>query len=206
MSRQTSPYRPNLDESLNRLTRTVALVGMMGAGKSTIGRKLAARVGARFVDADEEIERAAGRTIPEIFATYGEAEFRGGERKVIARLLEDDPHVLAMGGGAFVNAETRAATKATAASIWLKTDLDTLHRRVLRRANRPMLFVDDPRAELERLLEARTPSYSEADIIIESGEWSPDLTAEQVEDALIAHGAAHQANDDEYDFQAERHS
>ena len=204
MSRHRSPDRPNLDESLNRLTRTVALVGMMGAGKSTIGRRLAARVGARFVDADEEIERAAGRTIPEIFATYGEAEFRDGERKVIARLLEDDPHVLAMGGGAFVNDETRAATKAAAKSVWLKTDIDTLHRRVLRRANRPMLFVDDPRAELERLLEARTPSYSEADIIIESGEWSPDITAEQVEDALIAHGAAHQANDDEFDFQAER--
>jgi shikimate kinase len=177
---------------------------MMGAGKSTIGRRLATRVGARFVDADEEIERAAGRTIPEIFATYGEEEFRDGERKVIARLLEDEPHVLAMGGGAFVNDETRAATKASAMSVWLKTDLETLHRRVLRRANRPMLFVDDPKAELEKLLAARTPSYSEADIIIESGEWSPDLTAEQVEDALIVHGAAHQANDDEYDFQAER--
>lgn len=204
MSRQRSSITRNLDESLNRLTRTVALVGMMGAGKSTIGRKLATRVGARFVDADEEIERAAGRTIPEIFATYGEAEFRDGERKVIARLLEDEPHVLAMGGGAFVNDETRAATKKSAASIWLKTDLETLYRRVLRRANRPMLFVDDPKAELEKLLEARTPSYSEADIIIESGEWSPDLTAEQVEDALIAHGAAHQANDDEFDFQTER--
>lgn len=195
---------PELETNLNRLTRTVVLVGMMGAGKSTIGRKLAARVGARFVDADEEIERAAGRTIPEIFTEYGEDEFRDGERRVIARLLEDPPHVMAMGGGAFVDPETRAISKALATSIWLRTDLETLFRRVSRRANRPMLYVKDPKAEIERLLAARTPTYSEADITIESGEWSPDLTAEQAEDALIARGTAHQENTDEFNFQSEQ--
>lgn len=174
----------------NRLRRTVVLVGMMGAGKSTIGRRLAHRLGAPFVDADHEIERAAGCSIPEIFKTYGEAAFRDGERRVIARLLDDPPHVLAMGGGAFVDAETRAATREKATSIWLNTDLDTLYRRVARRTNRPMLYVDDPRAQLQRLLEARTPTYSEADLIVTGGDASPDVAASEAEAQLVALGVA----------------
>jgi shikimate kinase len=162
---------------------------MMGAGKSTIGRKLAQRLGAKFVDTDTEIELAAGCTIPEIFSSLGEAGFRDGERKVISRLLDDPPHVLAMGGGAFVDMETRRKTKESATSIWINTDLDTLFQRVSRRTNRPMLYVSDPRAELERLLNARLPSYSEADIIISSDETSIDATARMAETKLIQIGA-----------------
>ncbi len=176
-------------KKLCRLLRTVVLVGMMGAGKSTIGRKLAQRLGAKFVDADTEIELAAGCTIPEIFSSLGEAGFRDGERKVISRLLENPPHVLAMGGGAFVDMETRRKTKESATSIWINTDLDTLFQRVSRRTNRPMLYVSDPRAELERLLNARLPSYSEADIVISSDETSIDATAHMAETKLIQIGA-----------------
>lgn len=179
----------NQDRRRNRLTRTVVLVGMMGAGKSTIGRKLAQRLGAPFVDADTEIERAAGCSIPEIFKTYGEAAFRDGERRVIARLLEDPPHVLAMGGGAFVDPSTRDKTKANAVSIWLNPDFETLFRRVSRRANRPMLFVDDPRAQLQKLLQDRMPSYSEADIVVTGGEAPADAAAAEAEAALVRHGA-----------------
>ncbi len=177
------------DVETNRLVRTVVLVGMMGAGKSTIGRRLAQRLGAPFVDADEEIERAAGCTIPDIFKTYGETAFRDGERRVIARLLDDPPRVLAMGGGAFVDPETRATTRAKAVSIWLNTDIETLFRRVSRRANRPMLYVDDPRAQLEKLLIERTPAYAEADIVVIGGDASPDRTAAEAEAKLEALGA-----------------
>ncbi len=179
----TSPTVPN------RLVRTVALVGMMGAGKSTIGRKLAQRVGAPFVDADHEIELAAGLSIPEIFSTYGEAEFRSGERRVIARLLDDPPHVLAMGGGAFVDPETRALTRAKATAIWLNADVEVLFRRVSRRANRRMLFVDNPRAQLEKLLAERTPTYAEADIMIRCGDAPPEDAAMEAESRLIQLGA-----------------
>jgi len=172
----------------NRLTRTVVLVGMMGAGKSTIGRRLAVRLGAPFVDADHEIERAAGCTIPEIFEKYGEAGFRDGERRVICRLLDDAPHVLAMGGGAFVDPETRAAAKAKAVSIWLNTDIETLFRRVSRRANRPMLYVDDPRAQLEKLLAVRSPTYAEADIHVTGGDGPADRVAADAEARLEAMG------------------
>jgi len=174
----------------NRLTRTVALVGMMGAGKSTIGRKLAQRLGAPFVDADTEIERAAGCSIPDIFKTYGEVAFRDGERRVIARLLSDPPHVLAMGGGAFIDPETQSATKAHAVSIWLDTDLETLYRRVVRRSNRPMLYVDDPRAQLGRLLEERTPTYSTADLTVKGGDAPADAAAAEAESLLVAMGIA----------------
>lgn len=176
------------DISKNRLTRTVALVGMMGAGKSTIGRRLAQRLGAPFVDADTEIERAAGCSIPDIFKTYGETAFRDGERRVIARLLQDPPHVLAMGGGAFVNLETRAATRENAVSIWLDTDLDTLFRRVSRRANRPMLYVDDPRSELAKLLEERRPVYSKADLTVRGGDAPADAAAAEAERKLAEIG------------------
>ena len=176
-------------EPRGRLLRTVALVGMMGAGKSTIGRRLAQRIGARFIDADTEIERAAGRSIPEIFSAFGEDEFRDGERRVIARLLNDPPHVLAMGGGAFVDTETRAAAKAKAVTIWLNPDVETIYRRVSRRTNRPMLFVDDPRAQLQKLLRERTPTYAEADIHIKSDDAPAETAAAEAERRLIAFGA-----------------
>lgn len=179
-----------VEPETSRLARTVVLVGMMGAGKSTIGRRLAHRLGVRFVDADHEIERAAGCTIPEIFKTYGEQAFRDGERRVIARLLDDPPHVLAMGGGAFADAETRAASKAKAVSVWLDTDIDTLFRRVSRRANRPMLYVDDPKAELEKLLNERRPTYAEADIVVTGGEAPPEVAAADAEAQLTAMGWA----------------
>ena len=171
-----------------RLKRTVVLVGMMGAGKSTIGRKLAQRLEAKFLDADTEIERAAGCTIPEIFSSLGEAGFREGERRVISRLLDDPPHILALGGGAFADQVTRKKTKERAASIWIDTDLDTLFQRVSRRTNRPMLYVSDPRAELEKLLNARLSSYSEADIVISSNDTSVDTTASTAEAKLIEIG------------------
>ncbi len=175
-------------KKLCRLNRTVVLVGMMGAGKSTIGRKLALRLEAKFVDADTEIERAAGCTIPEIFRSLGEAGFREGERRVISRLLDDPPHILALGGGAFADPITRKKTKERAASIWIDTDLDTLFQRVSRRTNRPMLYVSDPRAELEKLLNARLSSYSEADIVISSDDSSVDTTASTAEAKLIEIG------------------
>jgi shikimate kinase len=172
------------DTESYRLMKTVVLVGMMGAGKSTIGRKLAQRIGARFVDADTEIERAANCTIPEYFEKHGEEAFREGERRVIARLLQDPPHVLAMGGGAFINEETRAATRKNTTSIWLSTDVDTLFRRVSRRGNRPMLYVDDPKAELEKLLAKRTPTYAEADLTVEGGDAPSDVAAADAEAKL----------------------
>ena len=171
-----------------RLNRTVVLVGMMGAGKSTIGRKLAQRLEAKFIDADTEIERAAGCTIPEIFSSLGEAGFREGERRVICRLLDAPPHILALGGGAFADPITRKKTKERASSIWIDTDLDTLFQRVSRRTNRPMLYVSDPRAELEKLLNARISSYSEADIVISSDDKSVDTTASTAEAKLIEIG------------------
>lgn len=176
------------DVQINRLNRTVVLVGMMGAGKSTIGRRLAQRLGVRFVDADHEIERAAGCSIPEIFKTYGETAFRDGERRVIARLLNDPPHVLALGGGAFVDDDTRAAVKEKATSVWLDTDIETLFRRVSRRTNRPMLYVQDPRAQLETLLQDRSPTYAEADIVVKGSEAPSDAAAADAESQLIAAG------------------
>lgn len=180
----------------NRLTRTVTLVGMMGAGKSTIGRKLAQRLGAPFIDADTEIERAAGCSIPDIFKTYGEVAFRDGERRVIARLLKDPPHVLAMGGGAFIDPETRAATKAHAVSIWLDTDIETLYRRVARRSNRPMLYVDDPKAQLAKLHAERKPIYSTADLTVPGGDAPADAAAAEAERLLVEIGVVRAANAD----------
>lgn len=152
-----------------RFDRPVVLVGLMGAGKTTVGRRLAERLNWQFRDSDHEVEQAAGRSISEIFADFGEASFRDGERRVIARLL-DDPSgmVIALGGGAFINPETRALVKERALSVWLKADIDTLMERVLRRDTRPLLQTDDPRAVMERLLAERAPVYAEADIHIAS--------------------------------------
>ena len=155
---------------------TIALIGLPGVGKSSIGRRLAASLDMPFRDADEEIERAAGRTISEIFAERGEAEFRDGERRVIARLLDQPPHVLATGGGAFMNPETRRLIREKAISIWLRADIDVLARRVARKSNRPLLKDRDPLEVLTALAEARHPVYAEADITIDSVE-SPHSTA-----------------------------
>ncbi|MFZ2007178.1 MAG: shikimate kinase [Stellaceae bacterium] len=157
--------------------RSIVLVGLMGAGKTKIGRRLASRLGLPFFDSDEEIESAAGETIEEIFANRGEAVFRDGERRVIARLLAGPVHVLSTGGGAFMDAATRRIIAARGVSIWLRADLDVLFARVLRRTNRPLLKTPDPRAVLAELIDRRYPIYAEADITIDSGNGPPDATA-----------------------------
>jgi len=166
---------------------TLVLVGMMGAGKSSVGKRLAQVLDLPFKDADEEIERAAGLSIPDIFALRGEAEFREGERRVIARLLDDPPHVLATGGGAFVNPETRSLMRAkNAVSIWLKADPEVLARRVGRKDNRPLLRGKDPRQVLTELLAAREPAYSQADLTVESNDGPHQHTVDAILTALKA--------------------
>ncbi len=151
--------------------RSIVLVGMMGVGKSSVGRRLAARLSIAFVDADAEIEKAAGMSIPEIFARHGEPYFRGGEARVIARLLESGPQVLATGGGAFMNPDTRALVKDKGVSIWLHADFDVLLRRTSkRRSDRPLLQTDDPAETLRRLLAEREPTYALADLTVQSRE------------------------------------
>lgn len=172
---------------MTKLPRTLVLVGMMGAGKSTIGRRLATRLGVDFVDADAEIEAAAGCSIEDIFEIHGEAAFRDGERRVIARLLEGPVHVLATGGGAFCDPRTRAEIRARGISVWLRADLDLLLRRVARRNNRPLLKNGDMRETLERLLAERSPLYAEADIVVDTAEGPAEDTAERVLAALRAH-------------------
>jgi shikimate kinase len=162
--------------------RSVVLVGMMGAGKSSIGRRLAARLNIPFVDADAEIELAADMSIPDIFAVHGEPYFRAGEARVIARLLEHGPQVLATGGGAFMNRQTRATLKEKAVTVWLKADLDVLTRRVRRRNDRPLLKTEDPAATLANLLLVREPVYAEADVTI----ISRDVTHDVIVDEIIA--------------------
>lgn len=154
---------------MRKLEKSVVLVGMMGAGKSSVGRRLAHALGVTFHDADTEIETAAGCSISEIFSRYGEAAFRDGERKVVARLLAGPPHVLATGGGAFADAETRERIKRDAVSVWLKADIDLLLERTGRKDTRPLLKTADPRATLEQLMEERADIYGEADIVVESG-------------------------------------
>ena len=165
--------------------RAIVLVGLMGAGKSTVGRRLADKIGLPFVDADHEIEAAAGKTIPEIFADHGEAYFREGERKVIARLLDSGAAVLATGGGAYVNTETRNLIKLKGVSIWLKADLPLLMRRVSRRSNRPLLKSDDPQAVMRRLIEERYPIYQHADITVMSRDVAHTAMVNDVLKALL---------------------
>src|SRR6195256_3370227 len=147
-------------------TRSIVLVGMMGAGKSTIGRRLSARLRLPFLDADIEIEAAAGMSIPDIFETHGEAYFRDGEARVIARLLDGGPAVVATGGGAFMREETRNRIRDKAVSIWLKADVDIIMKRVKRRADRPLLPTEDPKATAGRLMRERDPVYQCADLTI----------------------------------------
>ncbi len=165
------------------LKKHVVLVGLMGAGKSAIGRRVATAIDARFLDADTEIERAAGMKIPDIFETRGEAEFRDGERRVIARLLEKAPLVLATGGGAFIDDETRALLAEKATTIWMRADLDVLVRRCGRRSSRPLLNNGDPREILARLMEIRYPIYAEADVEV----FSRDEPHEVSVKAIVKH-------------------
>ncbi|HYZ42861.1 MAG TPA: shikimate kinase [Stellaceae bacterium] len=167
-------------------SRTIVLVGLMGAGKSKIGRRLAARLGLPFSDSDPEIEAAAGETIEEIFANRGERIFRDGERRVIARLLAQPVHVLATGGGAFMDPSTRALIARRGVSLWLRADLDVLVARVSRRANRPLLKQGDPKAILAELIERRYPIYAQADVAVDSGEGSPEATVTRAIAALAA--------------------
>ena len=167
-------------------TRLVVLVGMMGAGKSTIGRRLAARLHLPFVDADNEIEAAAGMTIPEIFEVHGEPHFRDGEARVIARLLESGPGVLATGGGSFMREETRRRIGDKAVSIWLKADAEIIMRRVRRRADRPLLQTADPAATVGRLINEREPIYGFADLTIASRDVPHEKIVEECIEALHA--------------------
>ncbi len=162
--------------------RSIVLVGMMGAGKSSIGRRLAARLGIPFVDADAEIERGAGMTIPEYFEKYGECDFRAGEVRVISRLLDRGPQVLATGGGAFINADIRAAIRRKAISVWLRADFDVLLRRVRRRNDRPLLKTPDPAITLRALIAQRDPVYAEADVSVQSR----DVPHETMVDEIVA--------------------
>ena len=164
--------------------RSIVLVGMMGAGKSSIGRRVALRLGIPFIDADAEIEKAAGMSISDIFAIRGEAEFRAGETRVIARLLESGPQVLATGGGAFVNPETRAAVAAKGISIWLKADFDVLLKRIRRRHDRPLLKTEDPGATLRKLMQERDPIYALADLTVQSRDVLHDKIVDEIVSGL----------------------
>ncbi|NBJ10454.1 shikimate kinase [Microvirga arsenatis] len=165
-------------------TRSLVLVGLMGAGKSTVGRRLAQMLKLPFRDADHEIEAAAGMSIPEIFAVHGEEHFRDGERRVIARLLQEGPIVLATGGGAFMNEETRSRIAERGVSIWLKADLDILMRRVRKRSTRPLLQNPDPEGTMRRLMEQRYPVYATADITVDSHEAPHDRVVAEIIETL----------------------
>lgn len=167
-----------------RLQRTIALVGMMGVGKSTVGKKLAESLSATFVDSDEEIEKAAGLSVQEIFERHGEPEFRRGERRVIERLLGGPPIVLATGGGAYMDADTRAMLKHKAITVWLRADLELIWKRVNRRDTRPLLKRENPKQVLADLLEKRSPVYAEADIVIDSGDGPAGEAAKAIRSAL----------------------
>jgi shikimate kinase len=166
--------------------RTIALVGLMGVGKSTVGRKLAQALELPFRDADHEIETAAGRSISDIFAERGEAEFRAGERRVIARLLDEAPHVLATGGGAFMSPQTRDLIGRKALSIWLRADPEVLARRVARKDNRPLLRGKDAQAVIAELLAQREPAYELADLVVDSAEGPHHATVDAIIAALKA--------------------
>ncbi len=184
MSRKNNSAEP--EDALHAIgERSIVLVGLMGAGKTSIGRRLAEKLGLPFVDADHEIVAAAGKSIPDIFAEHGEAHFRDGERKVIARLLENGKQVLATGGGAFMNEETRAGIKHHGVSIWLKADVETLLERVAKRGGRPLLEGEDPEGVLRRLAEQRYPIYALADITVESTNAKHQNTVNDVIRALV---------------------
>ena len=189
MSRPDPAKRQARAEELAALLagRPIVLVGMMGAGKTTVGRRLAAKLNRLFLDSDEEIEKAAQMSIPEIFEQRGEAEFRAGEARVIARVLKDPDIILATGGGAFVSPETRALVNAEAISIWLKAEADILFERVSRRSNRPLLKTANPRQTLEKLIAERYPIYADAHVTVLSRDVPQDVVAADVIEAVLAH-------------------
>jgi len=171
-------------KSVSSSTHSIVLIGLMGVGKTTVGRRLAAALNRPFKDADEEIESAAGRTVSEIFDDFGEQAFRDGERKVIARLLEEPPMILALGGGAFIDPETRANIKGKAISVWLKADIETLMARVSKRNTRPLLKTEDPEKVMRNLMETRSIIYGEADIHVNADQRTHQLTVDAIIDAL----------------------
>ncbi len=174
-----------------KVPRTIVFIGLMGVGKSCIGRRLAAQLGLGFIDADTEIEAAAGCSIEDIFERHGEIAFRDGERRVIARLLGQPAHVLATGGGSFMDSQTRDTIRKRGISIWLRADLDLLLKRTSRRNNRPLLKRGDPREILEKLMAERHPVYGDADITVDSADGPPEATVERVRTALREYLAAH---------------
>lgn len=189
MTRPETAERQARAQALTALLagRPLVLVGMMGAGKTTVGRRLANQLGRSFFDSDDEIEKAAQMSIPEIFEQRGEPEFRAGETRVIARVLKDRDIVLATGGGAFVNPETRELVKAGAVSVWIRADFDLLFARVSRRSNRPLLKTANPRATLHKLIEDRYPIYAEADVTVISRDVPQDVVASDLIEAVLAH-------------------
>ena len=185
MTLQQSPSEVQAAEVLRRLgTRSVVFVGLMGAGKTAIGRKVAQALGMPFTDSDQEIEQVSRMTIPELFELYGETEFRALEQRVIFRLLDSGQQVLSTGGGAFMNAQTREAITRSAVSVWLKADVDTLMARVMKKQNRPLLKNPDPRAVMLRLMEERYPVYGLADVTVPTRDERKEVIAAEVIDAL----------------------
>lgn len=182
---------PAIGAFRERLARNIVLVGLMGAGKTCIGKRLAQRLSLSFRDADSEIEKAAGCSVEEIFARHGEAHFRDGERRVIARLLECAPLVLATGGGAYMDRRTRALIRKRGVAVWLRADLALLLKRTSRRNNRPLLKSGDPKSILEGLIETRYPVYAEADIVVESVDGPPDITVERTVQELARYFETH---------------
>ena len=182
MTRNPKSLAPTIPRSIRQ--RSIVLVGLMGSGKSTIGRRLAARLGMAFADADDEIERAAGMTISEMFAKFGEAHFRDGERRVIARILEGKPLVLATGGGAFINDDTRTLILERSLCIWLDADIPTLVERVGRRSHRPLLKDRDPAEVLRELAAVRNPIYAEAHLRVSSASTPHEHTVQAILEAL----------------------
>ena len=168
------------------ITKTIVLVGLMGAGKTTIGRRLAKRLGLDFVDSDFEIEKAAQMSVSEIFENYGEDDFRAGERRVIARLMGGPTKIIATGGGAFVNAETRTLIKEKSISIWLDATLDILVERTARRDTRPLLQVDNPRSVLESLMDERAPIYGQADLKVQSCDGPHEVVVDSIIEKLTS--------------------
>jgi shikimate kinase len=189
VSKATEAERETMRDELLALLagRPIVLVGMMGAGKTTVGRRLAARLHRTFVDSDDEIEKAAGMSIEDIFKSHGEADFRAGEARVIARLLKDRDIVLGTGGGAFMNPETRALIKETSASVFITAEFDVLMARVSRRSNRPLLKTANPRETLKALIETRYPVYAEADVTVISRDVPQDAVASDTIAALLQH-------------------
>lgn len=172
-----------------KISRPIVLIGLMGAGKSTVGRRLAKRLGLKFIDSDDEIEKAAGCTIEDIFEMYGEAEFRTGEKRVMERLLDEGPMVLATGGGAFMNGDIRDKVLRQGVAVWLKAGLDALFERTSRRGGRPLLRTADPKTTLKRLIDERYPVYAEAPIIIDTDSETLESTVDKILAALDGYEA-----------------